>query len=695
MGKTSTESSTWSVWNTSLTGYTNGNTNSNSNNNKTRNSGVRKNNNKSPNHSEDSDRDREASDSMSSRSGSESDSSHDGGRGGRDRDWDRERDRERERGRDRGKEKDRGKDKKRRRSRSRSKDQSIGDLIRERTQLIAKKIKTWAANAKVNAQPLAAFALNHIPKSSQGWAAIVLITCFILYIANLWLVMQGEPRARSSIASTTSSTSTTSTTSSLSTSATMNIVIPSTPEKPDIPKDYTATDMNLTSGELSLSGFSHPSMSSPANLDNFKKMLEETEPGFLYFPKFDLLPQSDREQAMALMTTKHPFSRKREDLMVPPDVKAYTTQDVANAYRTLAKAYLAPFSSGIRRAHFFEILKRRTYSLTPPGANKGIQSILFQIENKKVYMLDPYEITKSKNFYKTRVNELVWILSKLASENRLPRVEFLAVVHDCIQTAHKEHKYRGPTYLESLPAFTIVTCNFSDNIPFPMWEGDDDRGGGYLAWNSKMKEYSVDPYPWKEKKPIAVFRGGLRPSMYFETKKEANLRCEEAGRSRLEFLSRAFPSLFDVSVSGQCRDKSYSLKHMEPREHHQYKYIAYMEGNCFWADRINRQLFGPSAVLKQETPCGQFFEPLLRPHAHYIPTDFFLSDTVLALEWAKSHDAHVMRIVENANAFASKFLSLEGIEIYVEEVLKEYAGMLLNKEFLIEAGAVDVTNQKF
>lgn len=66
-----------------------------------------------------------------------------------------------------------------------------------------------------------------------------------------------------------------------------------------------------------------------------------------------------------------------------------------------------------------------------------------------------------------------------------------------------------------------------------------------------------------------------------------------------------------------------------------FKFVLYAEGNCFWADRMNRQLFGPSAILKQETPCGQFYEPLLEPMSHYIPVDFFFNDLLDRINWAQ------------------------------------------------------------
>lgn len=310
----------------------------------------------------------------------------------------------------------------------------------------------------------------------------------------------------------------------------------------------------------------------------------------------------------------------------------------------------------------------------------------------EVFLLDPYEVRKnSKPFYKTRINELIWLLSEVAKEGNLPDTEFLVAIHDCVQTVNAGHTYRGATYKESNPTFTIVSCNFSDNIPFPMWEGDPVRGG-LKSWDEKMKKYKdADKTAWEDKKAKAVFRGGNRISMYYKDKAEAGKHCNDTGRSRLQRLNDENKELFDVGVSGKWCGKLHGMNHLAESDHHQFKYILYAEGNCFWADRLNKQVFGPSAIIKQETPCGQFWEPLLKPMTHYIPTDFFFGDTVEKLQWAQENDEKVKAIVTNANSFAAGFLSFNGIKAYVEVLLKEYTKLLDMKEIKQETGALDVT----
>lgn len=392
---------------------------------------------------------------------------------------------------------------------------------------------------------------------------------------------------------------------------------------------------------------------------------------------------------------KHPMNRNMEDLQVPGNVGALSSDAVKDYYRKLAKAYLTTFTGGIHRQMYFDILRRRTYALTPPGANKGVQTILFQVIDKKVYMMDPYEVPRnSKPFYRTRINQVIWLLSKLCHEGRIKNTEFIMAIHDCVQTVNKPHTYRGAHYEESNPAFTIVSCNFSDNVPFPMWEGTKHRDGGFQGWDENMKKYAEDDIPWKQKQDRAVFRGGNRPSMYFKNKTDADSRCHDVGRTRLLFLSQQQPDVLDVSIGGSCGGKHESLHRMDARAQHKFKYILYAEGNCMWADRSKQHVFGPSAMIKQETPCGQFFEPLLRPNTHYIPTDFFFTDTIDKIKWARQNDEIAHQIVKNANEFASNFLSLKGIETYVEVLLEEYTALLVEPDVKLENGAIDVTDKE-
>lgn len=101
---------------------------------------------------------------------------------------------------------------------------------------------------------------------------------------------------------------------------------------------------------------------SDVDKDSHKKPLDETD--------------------VPIYSGPHPMNRNMEQLQVDGGTGKLNEDGVQAAYRKLVQAYLAPFRAGIKRRSFFEVLRRKTYSLAPPGSNKGIQTILFQIVDR-------------------------------------------------------------------------------------------------------------------------------------------------------------------------------------------------------------------------------------------------------------------------------------------------------------------------
>ena len=167
-----------------------------------------------------------------------------------------------------------------------------------------------------------------------------------------------------------------------------------------------------------------------------------------------------------------------------------------------------------------------------------------------------------------------------------------------------------------------------------------------------------------------------RPSTYFKNKTDAYSHCHDVGRTKLQYLSTQKPDELDVSIRETCGGAHTRLDRLEPRDHHKFKYILYAEGNCTWPDRTRHQVFGPSTIIMQETTCGQFFELLLKPYSHFIPSDFVFSDTVDKVIWARQHDGKDRQMVTNAN-HGKHLLSLKSIEAYVEVLPEKYTALLV------------------
>mmetsp|Transcript_35040 Transcript_35040/g.139115 ORF Transcript_35040/g.139115 Transcript_35040/m.139115 type:complete len:351 (-) Transcript_35040:1991-3043(-) len=98
---------------------------------------------------------------------------------------------------------------------------------------------------------------------------------------------------------------------------------------------------------------------------------------------------------------KSPFSNEDTGLWVAPSsTGAFSHESVRTSYEKLVQRYLAPFvKEGIPRAKLVEILNRRTYAESPDGANKGKQSVLFQIKNDSKRIAEHFVFSVRENQY--------------------------------------------------------------------------------------------------------------------------------------------------------------------------------------------------------------------------------------------------------------------------------------------------------
>jgi Glycosyl transferase family 90 len=183
----------------------------------------------------------------------------------------------------------------------------------------------------------------------------------------------------------------------------------------------------------------------------------------------------------------------------------------------------------------------------------------------------------------------------------------------------------------------------------------------YWAWR-KLGEHSSTV-----RAEFAALWGGRYASV-------AQVRAHEKRRKSLEGLEGE--PLLDVQISGWCGGREYTSDKLDMANQTNYKYSIHAEGNGMWADRLAIQLFGSSAVIKQSTACGMWFEPLLRAYQHFIPVDQHFSDIVRQVRWARRNDDRVQQIVRTAREFAGDFLTISGVEAFTEELLVQYSSRL-------------------
>jgi hypothetical protein len=87
------------------------------------------------------------------------------------------------------------------------------------------------------------------------------------------------------------------------------------------------------------------------------------------------------------------------------------------------------------------------------------------------------------------------------------------------------------------------------------------------------------------------------------------------------------------------------------------------------------RLLSGCATFKQESDDIMWFFSLLQPWVQYIPLKRDLTDVLDKIHWARSHDAEVHQIAQNARALALAHLMPEHIVLYCAKTLLKYASL--------------------
>ncbi|CAI5494568.1 unnamed protein product [Closterium sp. Naga37s-1] len=115
---------------------------------------------------------------------------------------------------------------------------------------------------------------------------------------------------------------------------------------------------------------------------------------------------------------------------------------------------------------------------------------------------------------------------------------------------------------------------------------------------------------------------------------------------------------------------------MEKAESQRFKYEIVVDGGA-GSCRTCGVLGSDQAMIRQDTPFAQFYQPLLQPWRHFIPTDHFFGDLFDRVEWARQHDTQVRRMIVNSHRVAKWGCSLEGRKLYWAVLLVKYAAQAL------------------
>lgn len=168
--------------------------------------------------------------------------------------------------------------------------------------------------------------------------------------------------------------------------------------------------------------------------------------------------------------------------------------------------------------------------------------------------------------------------------------------------------------------------------------------------------------PWEQKKPLAVWRGGLSGEML---RINAAIFCKDVPYTdvklidnwpRPEYNPQKTPELFAERIEAwdQCM----------------YKAVFWIDGNCIPSNVLWVFATGSVPVIISET--YYWFKDKIKPWVHYVPVKADFSDLAENVRWIMENDDEARKIAENALEFCRTELTPEKQRQYIERTIDEH-----------------------
>lgn len=292
------------------------------------------------------------------------------------------------------------------------------------------------------------------------------------------------------------------------------------------------------------------------------------------------------------------------------------------------------------------------------------------------------------------------MFTTLCRERELPDMEFFVNRRDFPLlkkdgTEPYNHMFDGENvpllshnYDKYAPILSMVGGdNFAD-IPMPTsddWSRVMRKEGKFFPHNFNRSFSMESTISWKDKKPIAIFRGSTTG---------CGVTIETNPRLKLAYLSKVTPKdadglpLLDAGITGwNLRPRKYQgekylktidfknlpfglVPQMTPQEQTSYKYLINVDGHVS-AFRLSLELESGCCILLADSKYKLWYRHLLKPYVHYVPVKADLSDLVSQVKWCKKHDKECEEIAGNAREFARTYLTKDGMLDYMQKLLLE------------------------
>jgi len=241
-------------------------------------------------------------------------------------------------------------------------------------------------------------------------------------------------------------------------------------------------------------------------------------------------------------------------------------------------------------------------------------------------------------------------------------------------------------YDKYCPILSMVETDENADIAIPTaddWARVSRKEGKYFL-DTYKRSFNMPCVDWKNRKPIAVFRGG---STGIGTTIETNPRLKVAYLSQkldnkdtdgLPYIDAGITewNLRPRKIKNNPYLQTIDIKNiginlvdsMSPQQQSTYKYLINIDGHVS-AYRLSLELESGSCILMVESKYRLWYKDMLKPYIHYIPIKSDLSDLIEKIKWCKNNDEKCETIASNAKLFADTYLSKKGILDYLEKLL--------------------------
>ncbi|KAB7496132.1 KDEL motif-containing protein 1, partial [Armadillidium nasatum] len=253
------------------------------------------------------------------------------------------------------------------------------------------------------------------------------------------------------------------------------------------------------------------------------------------------------------------------------------------------------------------------------------------------------------------------ILHSLARKMILPDFEFIVNLGDWPLSENKVKPI--------IPIFSWCGSDETADILMPTY--DLTESTLEMMGRVTIDVFSIqsnNKVPWKDKKPIAFWRG------------------RDSRRERLDLitLGKKHPDIFNVSLTNffffRDEEEKYGpkAKYESFFKFFDYKYQISIDGTVA-AYRFPYLLAGSGVILKQDSGYYEHFYKELEPYVHYIPFKSDLSDLIEKIQWAKDHDSEALKISRNGRTFVQENLLPKDIYCYHALLFQEWSRKLVSE----------------